>query len=130
MLQLVDDAVAGRPVPASLCYVYNARHYTATLLGVQPVPQRTVHVARRGGASFDSTYRKLQEAHFEVVGKETESKSSFDILIGTEGNLRGAPVQITYEPNWWFQVILNLLPDSSPSDDRKASSPPNPGGGL
>ena len=131
MLQLVDDAVAGHPVPASLCYVYNARHYTATLLGVQPVPQRTVHVARRGGASLDPTYRKLQEAHFEVVGKETESKSSFGILIGTEGKLRGAPVQITYQPNWWFQIILNLLPDSSPSDDRKASSPrPSPGGGL
>jgi hypothetical protein len=130
MQQLVDDALAGRPVPASLCYVYNARHYTATLLGVHPVAQRAVHVALRRGASLDSTYRKLQEAHFEVVGKETESKSSFDILIGTEGKLRGAPVQITYEPNWWFQVILNLLPDSSPSDDRKAPPRPKPGGGL
>jgi len=130
MQQLVDDAVAGRPVPASLCYIYNARHYTVTLLGVHPVAQRAVHVALRGGASLDSTYRKLQEAHFEVVGKETQGKSSFDILIGTEGKLRGAPVQITYEPNWWFQVILNLLPDSPPADDRKAPPQPKPGGGL
>jgi hypothetical protein len=130
MQQLVDEAVAGRPVPASLCYVYNARHYTATLLAVHPVPQRAVHVALRGGASLDSSYQKLQEAHFEVIGKEAESKSSFDILIGTEGKLRGAPIQITYQPNWWFQVILNLMPDSSPSGDHKASLRPDPGGGF
>jgi hypothetical protein len=130
MQHLVDDAVAGRPVPASLCYIYNSRHYTATLLAVHPVPQRAVHVALRKGGSLDATYRSLQDAQFEVVGKETASKSSFDILIATEGNLRGAPVQITYQPNWWFQVILNLIPDSLRADDREAPPRPNPGGGL
>jgi len=112
-LQLIDDAVAGRPTPVSLCYIYNARHYKATLLSVHPVTERKVHVTLRGnGGSFDRTYRHLREAHFEVAGEETGTKSSFDILLGTEGNLRSAPIQITYGPNWWFQVILNLAPDT------------------
>jgi len=111
-LQLMDDAVAGRTTPVSYCYLYNAHHYTATLLSVHSVAEKTVHVNLRGkGGPLDRTYRHLKEAHFVVVGQETGAKSIFDILLGTEGNLRGAPVQITYEPNWWFQVVLNLAPD-------------------
>jgi hypothetical protein len=47
-----------------------------------------------------------------VASEDSGAKSVFDILLGTEGNLRGAPIQITYQPNWWFVVILNLAPDS------------------
>ena len=109
ILQLSSDAVAGHPTPVSLCYVYNARHYTATLLSIRPVPEKKVHVTLQGtGGSVDRTYRNLCEAHFQVTGQETRTKSVFEILLGTEGSLRGTPVQITYEPNWWFQIFLNL----------------------
>lgn len=112
-LQLINDALAARPMPVSYCYLYNARHYKATLLSVRPIAEKNVHVTLRGKAgTLDRTYRHVKEAHFVVVGEETGSKSSFDILLGTEGNLRGAPIQITYQPNWWFQVILNLASDS------------------
>jgi hypothetical protein len=112
-LQLMDDAVAGHPAPVSYCYLYNARHYTVTLLSVHSVPEKTVHVNLRGkGAPLDRTYHNLKEAHFVVAGQETGGKSIFDIVLGTEGSLRGAPIQISYEPNWWFQVVLNLAPDS------------------
>ena len=122
-LELMDDAVDGRPTPVSACYLYNARHYTVTLLSVHSVAEKTVHVNLRGkGAPLDRTYRHLKEAHFLVVGQETGAKSIFDILLGTEGNLRGAPVQITYEPNWWFQVVLNLAPDS-PQHNNPAMAP-------
>jgi hypothetical protein len=123
-LQLIDDAVAGHPTPDSLCYIYNARHYKATLSSVHPVAEKTVHVTLRGsGSALIQTYRHLEEAHFEVVGEEAGTKSSFDILLGTERNLRGAPIQITYEPNWWFQVILNLAPGSPPSNNSGSASP-------
>ncbi|MFZ0961705.1 MAG: hypothetical protein WAO35_12430 [Terriglobia bacterium] len=113
-LSLIDDAVADRPTPESLCYIYNARHYMATLLSVHPIPEKAVHVALRGNnGALDRTYRHLQQAHFEVANQETGTKSSFDILLGTEGNLRGAPIQITYQPNWWFHIILNLAPDTA-----------------
>jgi hypothetical protein len=112
-LQLIDDAVTGHPTPDSLCYIYNARPYKATLLSVHPIEEKKVHVTlRENGGAFDRTYRQLREAHFEVVNEETGTKSLFDVLLGTEGNLRGAPIQITYDPNWWFQVILNLAPAS------------------
>ncbi|MGD1101830.1 MAG: hypothetical protein ABSA59_07150 [Terriglobia bacterium] len=121
-LQLIDDAVAGHPMPDSLCYIYNARHYQATLLSVHPVTEKKVHVTLRGnGGALNRTYRDLREAHFEVVGEETGTKLSFDILLGTEGNLRGSPLQITYQPNWWFQVILNLTPDSTPHISQMAA---------
>jgi len=113
--QLMDDAVDGRSTPESLCYIYNARHYKATLLSVQPVAEKTVHVSLHGnGGAFNQTYRHLRQAHFEVVCQETGGKSIFDIVLGTEGNLRGAPIQISYQPNWWFQVILNLAPGTLP----------------
>ncbi len=118
VLQLIDAAMAGRPTPVSLCYIYNARHYTATLTSVHPLDEKNVHVTLRGtGAPLDRSYRHLKEAHFLVTGKETGTKNSFEILIGTEGDLRGAPLQITYQPNFWFQIILNL-----------AQSPPLAGG--
>jgi hypothetical protein len=111
--QLMDDAVDGRSTPESLCYIYNARHYKATLLSVRPVAEKAVHVGLHGGGGvLNQTYRQLKEGHFEVACLETGTKSTFDIVLGTEGNLRGAPIQISYQPNWWFQVILNLMPNT------------------
>lgn len=122
-LSLIDDAIAGAPTPESLCYIYNARHYQATLMSVHFLAEKAVHVALRGnGGAFDRTYRHLQQAHFEVVNQEMGTKTSFEILLGTEGSLRGVPIQITYDPNWWFQVILNLAPDS-PHTDTPAATP-------
>jgi len=37
-------------------------------------------------------------------------KKVYFAIAGTQGALRGVPVQICYQPNWWFQVVLNLLP--------------------
>jgi hypothetical protein len=114
-LQLMDDALADRATPDSLCYIYNARHYQATLVSVHSVAEKKVHVVSRGNeGTLDQTYHHLKQAHFEVKGIETGTISLFDILLGTEGDLRGAPIQITYAPNWWFQVVLNLAP-ASPS---------------
>ncbi len=113
VLQLMDAAMADRPAPVSLCYIYNARHYTAILTSVHNVEAKTVHVSLHGtSAPLDRTYHHLKEAHFVVQGEETGSKNSFEILLGTEGDLRGAPLQIIYQPNFWFQIILNLTRDS------------------
>jgi hypothetical protein len=111
--QLMDDAVEGHPTPDTLCYVYNAHHYKATLLSAEPEGDKAVHVNMRGKASpLNQSYHQLKDAHFEVVNQETGVKTTFEILLGTEGKLRGTPIQITYQPNWWFQVVLNLLPDT------------------
>jgi hypothetical protein len=113
ILQLMSDATSGHASPESLCYIYNARHYTATLVNVQQVQDKTVHVQfHANGGSLDRAYRHLNNAHFEVYCQETATKSVFDITLGTEGNIRGVPIQINYQPNWWFQIVLNLLPNN------------------
>ncbi len=116
VLQLMSDATAGRNTPESLCYIYNARHYTATLDSAEPLAEKNVHVQlHANGGSLDRAYRHLLNAHFDVACQETGTKSNFDIVLGTEGKLKGTPVQINYQPNWWFQVVLNLLPNLPPN---------------
>jgi len=56
-----------------------------------------------------------------VMCEESGGKTTFDIVLGTEGNLRGAPIQISYQPNWWFQVVLNLAPSSIPLNNAAVS---------
>jgi hypothetical protein len=44
--------------------------------------------------------------------RSTGKQSEFTIEVGTKNELRGVPVQIRYQPNWWFQVVLNLRLES------------------
>ena len=107
----LDERALQRPsAPVTLCYVYNSRQYTLTLEKTRAIPQKAVHYTRRNTKqTVDQTYRNLIEAQFQIsnpAGKKTD----FAILLGTEGALRGAPVQINYQPNWWFQITMNLKP--------------------
>ena len=121
--QLIDEAVDGKPTPASLCYIYSARLYTATLLGTHAVDARTIHYTLRNGSAVDYARRHLQEARFLITNHETGGKSAFQVLLGTEGAVRGVPIQINYEPNWWFQVLLNLTPASLEAPSQTNASP-------
>jgi hypothetical protein len=115
--ELLDDAVQGARTPATLCYLYDAHQYTATLESAHRVAERTVRIARReGGPAIDQTYRDLRQAHFRILRQDTGGETDFDILVGASGPLRGVPVQISYNPNWWFQVVLNLKAAPLPSE--------------
>ena len=123
---LLDEAVQRGRTPATLCYVYNARQYTATLESARRVAERTVRIAlREGGPGIDQTYRDLRQAHFRILRQDTGSETDFDILVGVSGPMRGVPVQISYNPNWWFQVVLNLkgMSLSSQSSSSRAGPP-------
>jgi hypothetical protein len=85
---------------------------TLTLEHAEAVPKLDVKVnAIKGGMLFQQNYEDLLQADFVSTHPATGKKVYFTILLGTKGNLRGAPVQIRYQPNWWFQVVLNLLPN-------------------
>jgi hypothetical protein len=58
--------------------------------------------------SIDSIRCQLRD--FVAARKESGKRVYFTILAGTEGSLRGVPVQIRYRPDCWFQVVLNLAP--------------------
>jgi len=59
---------------------------------------------------LDTTYSNLVQLDFVSTHKLTGKKVYFTILVGTDPPLRGVPVQIRYQPNWWFHVVLNLAP--------------------
>jgi hypothetical protein len=89
--------------------VYNARPYTLTLQRVIPVATQDVHITlKEKGQKIDQSYRDLKELQFQVRNQESGIKTNFSVLLGTTGGLRGVPVQINYQPNWWFQIVLNL----------------------
>jgi hypothetical protein len=81
---------------------------------VEPIRALSVKVnSSKGGTLTEKTYDELLEAGFVSSHETTGKRVYFTILVGTQGGLRGVPVQIRYQPNWWFQVVLNLLPKDS-----------------
>ena len=107
--ELLERSLTGVKTPVSLCYVYNARLYTLTLERVIPVTSKDVHVTlKEKGQKLTQSYRDLKELQFQVHNRESGAKTDFSVLLGTTGELRGVPVQINYQPNWWFQIVLNL----------------------
>jgi hypothetical protein len=65
----------------------------------------------------DATYKDMLQADFVSVHQATSKRVYFTIVLGTQGALRGVPVQIRYQPNFWFQVVLNLLPQTPAVQD-------------
>jgi len=109
--ELLERSLTGVKGPVSLCYVYNARPYTLTLQRVIPVTSKDVHITlKEKGQKLTQSYRDLKELQFQVYNQQSGAKTDFSVVLGTTGELRGVPVQINYQPNWWFQIVLNLKP--------------------
>jgi len=109
--ELLERSLTGVKTPVSLCYAYNARLYTLTLQRVIPVTSQHVYVTlKEKGRKIDQRYHDLEESQFEIRNLESGAKTNFSVLLGTTGELRGVPVQINYQPKWWFQIVLNLRP--------------------
>jgi hypothetical protein len=113
-LQAIDElsqySINGGVLPRSLCYVYNARNYTLTLQNGSKINSRTIRVQRKNGARLETSYRDLFQSQFSILNHRSGERTGFELLLGTQGSLRAVPVQITHQPNWWFQVVLNLDP--------------------
>jgi hypothetical protein len=104
---------AGAATPA-LCYVHDAQVNTLTLEHVEPLQKLQSKInAAEGGLLADNTFENLLQLDFVTTHQLTGKKVYFALLVGTQGPLRGVPVQIRYEPNWWFQVVLNLQRNTS-----------------
>ena len=79
------------------------------------MPQETVDLSlHEEPRKYTRTYHDLISMHFDNDNESTGKPSAFDLLIGTTGKLRGMPVRITYQPNWWFQVVLNVKTPEGP----------------
>jgi hypothetical protein len=116
VVQLDDAAIEGAKAPQSLCYVYDAQVDVLTLEHLEPVRKLDVKVnSSKGGTLTQNSYNDLLQADFVSANQTTGRRVNFTIVLGTQGALRGVPVQIRYQPNFWFQVVLNLLPKTPSS---------------
>jgi len=120
--ELIQASLNGSPGPQSRCYVHDAQENTLNLAGIEQVAHFPVQVqSANKTALLHTTYRDLLQLDFVSTHKATGKQVSFTVLVGTSGQLRGVPVQIRYQPNWWFQVVLNLVPDNAGSNPTVAS---------
>lgn len=109
--ELMEAALVSRKAPESRCYVYDAQENTLTLEHVSPVDSLPVQLhGPNNTVLLNTSYASLLQLDFVSTHKLTGKKVYFSILEGAQDELRGVPVQIRYQPNWWFQVVLNLLP--------------------
>jgi hypothetical protein len=116
--ELVDSAVDGSHAPLSRCYVYDAHENTLVLERATPVESLAVRLhGPNNVVLLDAMHSKLLQLDFVSTHKLTGKKVYFTIYVGTHGTQRGVPVQICYQPNWWFQVVLNLLPEKPVAPD-------------
>lgn len=110
---LMNAALAGQAAPLSRCYVHDAQENTLVLERVTSLQKFPVQLhGPNSTVLLDTSYANLLQLDYVSTHKETGKSVSFSILVGTQGNLRGVPLQIRYQPNWWFQVVLNFRPDS------------------
>lgn len=105
---LIETALKGASTPSSRCYVYNAKNYTLTLSRITRVPSKKIQFKRRNGPIVEKTFMKLMDLEFMVRNQASGEQTYFETFIGTAGDFVGVPVQIVHQPNWWFQVVLNL----------------------
>ena len=61
-------------------------------------------------AILDASYHDLLQLDFASEHWETGKKVYSTLFSGTVGALDSIPLQIRYQPNWWFQVVLNYRP--------------------
>jgi len=117
--ELVDYSIEGRKPPSSVCYFYNGVQHQLTLTQATRVPSETVRLTLRDEPhEYVRTYHDLVLARFENFNQTTKQRTGFELLLGTKGNLRGVPVQIRHQPNWWFQAVLNLMTPEAPGEAR------------
>jgi hypothetical protein len=111
--ELTAALLSGQKAPLTRCYVYFGRRYTMTVGRSEPVPEMTVALKLKGATrKVERTYRDLRRAEFRIMNTQTGLPTDFRMVFGAAGGLKGVPVQVEFQPNWWFRVTINLKPDA------------------
>jgi hypothetical protein len=111
--ELMTAALSGQKTPLTRCYIYFARRYTMTMNRCEPVKEMKVALKLRGATrKVEKIYRDLRKADFRIVNAQTGLPTDFQMVFGESGGLKGVPVQVEFQPNWWFRVTINLKPDA------------------
>lgn len=109
--ELISASLSEQRPPITRCFIYHARRYLLTLDSCEPEAELKIALKLRGSEkTIEKTYQDLRQAHFRVLNTGSGQRTDFRVIFGNSGHLRGVPVQIEYQPNWWFRVTLNLNP--------------------
>jgi hypothetical protein len=94
----IHQAATGRSIGRrQVRYVYGDKVFELRLIDATALPR-----FEKDGRVFPHVIR----ARFETGLPEAGSGSRFDLVYGTDGDLAGVPVAISYQPKWWLQVDL------------------------
>jgi hypothetical protein len=78
-------------------YLYNQDLFGLSLESCEVQP------ASEAGAQ---TLADEVEGRFRLMNLRTKYSTTFRIVFGTAGDLRGIPVRMTFRPRWWMEVEL------------------------
>lgn len=109
--ELISAALSGQRIPISNCYTYLSWSYSMSMRSLEPLKELKVSLKMRGAATRrEQVYRDLMRAEIRVVNLKTGNPIDFKMVFGKTGALKGIPVQIEFQPNWWFRVSVHLKP--------------------
>ena len=99
---LIDEAVTAATASPrqllsgrSLAFTFNAYVYDVRLRSSEWLDS-----ARFGNRE----YRNLVRIEFEHYNREKKTHERFTLDCGTEGDIRGVPVHVQYQPKWWIRI--------------------------
>ena len=52
----------------------------------------------------DRQYENLVRIDFESYNPKLKTTERFTLAVGTEGEWKGVPVYVKYQPKWWFKA--------------------------
>ena len=71
-------------------------------------------------------YERLVRIDFESYNPKLRTTERFTLVCGTEGELKGIPVYVKYQPKWWFKAEGVLDDTQAFERERSAIAPSRP----
>jgi hypothetical protein len=106
--ELAQEALRNKDAGQSLCYIHNARDYTLTLRKRSLIKSREIEFKLKSGTKVKRTYKNLVLAQMAAFNRQSGEQTEFELLLDGSEEMAGVPIQISYQPNFWFKVVLNL----------------------
>ena len=74
--------------------------------------RETYELCLRDASALTVTHADRQtpatRLRFESRRLDSGSRTQFDVIAGTAGDLRGVPLVIEWQPRWWLRATLRL----------------------
>ena len=103
--ELIDLAVTGVNRKADTRELLRPRVQYVFGQGAYEIHLREVESLR---ADYDGRVIPAVRTAFEIRTLATDARTRFEITSGSDGDLSGVPVAISWQPRWWLRVELSL----------------------